>query len=202
MCGNVLDMKTKEQIARIEAVVLYILKKIPAGVDYIHLFKTMYFAQQEHLVTYGLPLMDDTFVARRHGPVATLTYKVLHMAEGKDTVRNTDLDGFASSLSVTMTDGHQMVTATPDSFCDMDELSRSNIKVLDRWIERCKDVQSFELADLSHDKAWVKARRQSEKTGEDIKLPLVDIAAAAGASKEMISVIRERQINRRELQWI
>ena len=56
-------MKTIEQIQKIKAVVLYILKQLPQGVDYIHLFKIMYFAQQEHLVIYGLPLLDDTFVS-------------------------------------------------------------------------------------------------------------------------------------------
>ena len=39
-------MKTIDQILKIKAVVLYILKAFPEGVDYIHLFKVMYFAQQ------------------------------------------------------------------------------------------------------------------------------------------------------------
>lgn len=42
-------MKTKDQILKIKAVVLYILKAFPEGVDYIHLFKVMYFAQQNQL---------------------------------------------------------------------------------------------------------------------------------------------------------
>ena len=42
-------MKTIDQILKIEAVVLYILKAFPEGVDYIHLFKVMYFAQQDQL---------------------------------------------------------------------------------------------------------------------------------------------------------
>lgn len=70
-------MKTKDQILKIKAVVLYILKAFPEGVDYIHLFKVMYFAQQNQLKEYGLPIIYDTFVARKHGPVPTLTYKVL-----------------------------------------------------------------------------------------------------------------------------
>ena len=40
-------MKTIDQILKIKAVVLYILKAFPEGVDYIHLFKVMYFAQQD-----------------------------------------------------------------------------------------------------------------------------------------------------------
>lgn len=45
-------MKTKDQILKIKAVVLYILKAFPEGVDYIHLFKVMYFAQQNQLKEY------------------------------------------------------------------------------------------------------------------------------------------------------
>jgi uncharacterized phage-associated protein len=194
-------MKTIDQILKIKAVVLYILKQLPQGVDYIHLFKIMYFAQQEHLVTYGLPLVDDTFVARKHGPVATLTYKVLHCVEGKDVIKTSDLNDFTQCLSIRMEDNHQIVTAKPESVCDMDELSGSNQKILDKWIKKCKDVEAFDLADMSHDKAWLKAKKQAEKTGEDTKIPLVDIAQAAGATKEMLGVIRERQLNQYSLQW-
>lgn len=56
-------MKTIDQILKIKAVVLYILKAFPEGVDYIHLFKVMYFAQQNQLKEYGLPIIYDTFVA-------------------------------------------------------------------------------------------------------------------------------------------
>ena len=50
-------MKSAEQILKIKATVLYVLSHSPQGMDYIHLFKIMYFAQQRHLVTYGSPLM-------------------------------------------------------------------------------------------------------------------------------------------------
>ena len=42
-------MKTKEEIKKIEAVVLYILRQFQEGVDYIKLFKIMYFAQKDFL---------------------------------------------------------------------------------------------------------------------------------------------------------
>ena len=188
-------MKSKDQIEKIQAVVLYILKQLPEGVDYIHLFKTMYFAQQEHLAVYERPIMDDTFVARKHGPVPTLTYKVIHYVEQKNRTMTKDLNDFIASLFITMKDGHQVVRAAENARLDMDELSVSDVKILDKWISRCKDVAAFELSDLSHDKAWLKAKRQAERTGEDTKIPLVDIAQAAGASKAMIQIIRERQLN-------
>ncbi|EXY76519.1 hypothetical protein M124_4595, partial [Bacteroides fragilis str. 3988T(B)14] len=46
-------MKTAIQIAKIRAVVLYIMQSFTQGVDYIKLFKILYFAQQDHLVKYG-----------------------------------------------------------------------------------------------------------------------------------------------------
>jgi len=190
-------MKSVDQILKIKAVVLYILGKIDAGVDYIHLFKMMYFAQQNHLVVYGLPLMDDTFKARKHGPVPSVTYKVVRRVEGKPVDMMQDLDDFCNAIEVRMEDGHQMVYRKGNATCDMEELSVSNIKILDSWIEKLRDVKSFDLSDLSHDRAWEKAKADAERTGEDIAMTLVDIAAAGGASEAMQEIIRERQLNAR-----
>ncbi len=195
-------MKEIDEVYKIKAVVEYILQKMGVAVDYIHLFKVMYFAQEEHLAVYGVPMMYDTFVARKHGPVPSLTYKVLRVAEGKTMDVTDELHGFASDLSLSVNDGHQVVTLAEGVQCDMDELSRSNVRILDKWIERCRDIESFDLSELSHDKAWQKAVRQTERTGEDTKISLYDMAAAGGASKDMLSVVKERQINRRALQWI
>ena len=46
-------MKTTDEIKKIEAVVLYILREFKEGVDYIKLFKIMYFAQKDYLLKYG-----------------------------------------------------------------------------------------------------------------------------------------------------
>lgn len=195
-------MKEIEEVNKIKAVVEYILQQMGKGVDYIHLFKVMYFAQEEHLAVYGVPMMYDTFVARKHGPVPSLTYKVLRVAEGKTVDVTDELHSFASNLSISDDNGHQEVTLAEGVQCDMDELSRSNVRILDKWIEQCKDIRSFDLSEMSHDKAWQKTVRQTERTGEDTKISLYDMAAAGGASKDMLKVVKERQLNRRVLQWI
>ena len=194
-------MKTIDQLLKIKAVVAYILQRMPEGVDYIHLFKMMYFAQQEHLVVYGLPIAEDTFLARKHGPVPALTYKVLRGLEGKTSLSSDELRDFAQCLKLESMDGHNIVKLADGEACDIDELSRSNVKVLDKWIDECKDVESFDLSDMSHDKAWERAKMQTERTGEDTKISLYDIAEAGGASSAMLNVIRERQINRKLLAW-
>lgn len=192
-------MKTTDQILKIKAVVSYILQQIPDGLDYIHLFKMMYFAQQEHLVIYGSPIIDDSFVARKHGPVPTFTYLILKGKEGKATLDSPELYNFAQSIALCYDNGHQIVKLAEGSAYDRDELSNSNIKILDKWIQKCKDINAFDLSDLSHDKAWQKAKRQADRTGEDAKISLYDMAKAGGASKDMLEVIKERQINRNAL---
>ena len=54
-------MKSKDDILKIRATVLYLLNKFPEGVDYIKLFKIIYFAQQRHLSTYGRVIINETF---------------------------------------------------------------------------------------------------------------------------------------------
>lgn len=187
-------MKTTDQILKIKAVVSYILQNVREGMDYIPLFKVMYFSQQKHLTLYGMPLMDDSFVARKHGPVPTLTYKVMRGLEGKIDLESEELKDFASALSVATQDGHQVVRLKASASCDMDELSVSNVRMLDEVMEQYKDVAAFDLSDLSHDKAWKNAQKRAEKTGENAKMALYEIAEAGGATKEMLSVIRERQL--------
>ena len=73
-------MKTSDQISKIKATLLYILNHFPQGVDYIKLFKILYFAQQDHLVKYARPIVEDSFCALKHGPVPSFTYKALQYA--------------------------------------------------------------------------------------------------------------------------
>lgn len=193
-------MKTKDQIDKIKATVLYILQQSKEGIDYIHLFKIMYFAQQNHLVKYALPIVEDSFVARKHGPVPTLTYKVIKCAEKDSCKGSCDLQDFIKSIKITSNNGHQLISLADTVKPDMDEFSKSDIKSLDSAIEKYKDIESFRLSGISHDAAYTKAKRESEKTGEDARIPLVNIAEAGGASKPMLKVIRKHQIDKRELE--
>ena len=81
----------------------------------------------------------------------------------------------------------------------MDELSESNTEILDKWITNCLDINSYKLSDLSHDKAWQQAKRQTDKTGEDTKITLYAMAKAGGALDGMLEVIKERQFIKRAL---
>lgn len=179
-------MKTKDQILKIKAVLLYILNRFPEGVDYIKLFKILYFAQQDHLVRYGRGVVEDSFKALKHGPVPTYTYKALQVAEGKPL--EGDFEKFLKNITVS---GSLVFgSAQPD----MDELSGSDIKSLDEFISKCKDEESYDLSELSHDTAWSEAFTRSQDDPEKDFMSIIDIAKAGNATPEMVSYIREQQI--------
>ena len=188
-------MKTQEQIDSIKAVVLYILQHFKDGVDYIKLFKIMYFAQRKYLSTYGLCVVEDTFKARPRGPVPSLTYKVVKMVENGDSFDECpDLKDFADSVTV---DKEQKVSALLEP--DMDYIATMERKVLDETIETYKDVPSEKLSEMSHDAAYKKACKMMELDTERHTMTRLDIARAGGASKEMIEHIREYQLIERAL---
>ena len=132
-------MKTIEQIKKIESVVLYVLRNFPEGVDYIKLFKIIYFAQKEYLVNYGKVLCPDTFKARKFGPVPALSDKVIKLVEleDEDIDQYPDLMRFRNSIRVT--DQKVFGIAEPD----MDYLSQKECEYLDKWFVYCKECRGF-----------------------------------------------------------
>lgn len=189
-------MKSQEQINKIQAVVLYILQHFKGGVDYIKLFKIMYFAQREYLSTYGLTLTEDTFKARQFGPVPALTYKVIKMAEDKSYAGdvNTDLKSFVSAICVN--DGQKVsAIAKPD----MDYIADMEKEELDNTIAKYKDMNSKELSELSHDNAYLQVCNRMKDDPQQDMLTLIDIARAGGASEAMVDYIRQAQLIREAL---
>lgn len=191
---------TLRQWEKIKAVVLYILQQFPQGVDYIHLFKIMYFSQQQHLMIYGMPLFEDSFAAHKHGPVPVGIYGALKAVEGKE--RKFPFYQWAlSSIDVQEKDGHPLVSIKEGMSYDAEELSESNTEILDAVIAQLKDIPSYELSNMSHkDKAYQTARRHYMSTGEDALIPMVAIAKSGGASPAMQKVIRERLLVRDALE--
>ncbi len=187
-------MKTKNQILKIKAAILYVLKIFPEGVDYIKLFKILYFAQQEHLVKYGKPIIDETFYALKHGPVPSFSYKVFQASEGKQKMSD-DFSIFLEGIKVNCKDNVVSIFAQTEA--DMDELSISNIKCLDNSINKHKDIDPYDLSELSHDKAWKEAYNRAQNDPEKNVITLIDIAKAGGAQKPIINYIKDQQLIKR-----
>lgn len=179
-------MKTQVQIAKIKAVILYILQSFPEGIDYIKLFKILYFAQQDHLVRYGKVIVDDSFRALKHGPVPTFTYKALQIAEGKPLEGN--FDDFLKDFEV------KDKIVFSKSLPDFDYISGADKRSLDASISKYRFTDPYDLSDLSHDSAWEGAIKRIEDDPQKNYITLIDMARAGKASEPMIDYIREKQI--------
>lgn len=139
---DLIKMKEKIQIAKKRAVLLYIMQSFLHGVEFIKLFKILYFAQQDHLLKYGKVLIEDSFKALKHGPVPTYIYKALQIAERMQLEGNFD----EFFINIKVHDKKVYTSATPD----MDYISGSNRRCLDDAIAQYKDIAS----DMLHASAW------------------------------------------------
>ena len=191
-------MKTMDQVAKIRAALLYILKEIPSGADYIKIFKILYFAQQAHLVTYGRVIIEDSFNALKRGPVPAFLYKALrHYAEGLE--QSKEIEFCVDKISIDNHSGIPMFSTMESP--DLDELSESDIVCLDNAIKKYIKVDSGLLSDMSHeDNAWIKANeRYNEDPELGNRITAIEIARAGNASDSVIEYIRENQLIDRAL---
>ena len=65
---------TKKEILKLKAAMLYIINNFN-GIDKLRLAKILYFANQKHIKEYGRTIINDKFIAMRHGPVPSLDRK-------------------------------------------------------------------------------------------------------------------------------
>ncbi len=159
---------------------LYVLQRTGPA-DFHKVFKTLYFAEQYHLKNFGRPLTGDSYHAMKYGPVPSFLYDVFKAAEKQESPFQEALS--RSVVFNVVRDGNKPIV-TGLLAPDMDELSESDIEVLNLSIEENSALDFVALVDKSHDSAWNKAENK-----EDGEMSYFDIAEAAGTSKDMLSYI-------------
>lgn len=177
----------REDILKLKAVTLYILKKCGGETDYVHLFKILYFAEREHMASYGTHLIRDVFCALPKGPVPSFLYDAVKVASGRH-LADEDLLLIANALTPGDGEGDFWIRATEDP--DMDELSKADISILDKSINDYLPIDYRELSMKSHDSAWLEAwnKRQAEPMDEFL------IAKAGGASDGFVAYMKEQEM--------
>lgn len=185
MMANIKSM-TQDDILKLKAVALYIINKCK-GIDYFHLFKIIYFADREHYAVYGRRIIQDTFCAFKNGPVPSNLYNAIKDATGKEKLRDTSLQVISNSIEANDPDYDYIITAKEEP--DMEELSKSDIEMLDRSIDENLTLPFHVLSEKSHDIAWQTANDKHHNSEMD---PLL-MAKAAGASDATMDFIHENE---------
>ncbi len=142
--------------------VLYVAQHHGGSLDMHALFKTLYFADMEHLSRYGRSVTGDTYIAMQFGPVPSMTYDIFKAVRG---------DSFFSYASEEFKKYFHFVNKfvlAADKDFDPDQLSESDIECLDHAIKRCEGLSFGELTNMSHGPAWQNTQRDREISVKDM----------------------------------
>ena len=180
---------TRDEILKLKAVTLYILKQCGGELDFIHLFKILYFAERRHYATYGKHLVADTFCAMERGPVPSFLYDAVKVTTGFSRCTDTSTLRLISSALAPVGGEccHYIVRALEDP--DMDELSRAAIVSLNKSISENQHKDARQLSTESHDKAWEEAWNNKHAS----PMNSISIAKAGGAKDGFASYIAEQE---------
>lgn len=180
---------TRDEILKLKAATLYVLKQSGGELDFIHLFKILYFAEREHYSSYGKHLIKDTFCALELGPVPSFLYDAVKVAIGVTPCSShSPLRLIASALSPAGGECcYYIIQAKEEP--DMDELSRASIASLDKSIAENLPKDSKQLSLDSHDAAWTEAWN----TKHNSPMNSLSIAKAGGASEGFINYLKEQE---------
>ena len=172
-------MTAQIETAKILAPCLYILQKMGMLTKH-HLSKVLYVADKDHVRTYGRTLTGDSYVAMKNGPVPSKLYDFIKVVQGQSD--GAYIARYVKYLPefIAFKSPHSVVAKQPPN---MDFLSLSAVQSLDRAIETVGPMGYEQRTNFTHDEAWKSVRLNQ-------KIPLVEIAKAAGANEAMIEYIK------------
>ena len=151
---------------------LFVMRELGVELSDKHkIFKTLYFADQKHLIRYGRPITGDTYIKMKYGPVPSYIKDIAYEKKEKGLVRQIGEYNLQSNYSI-----------------NMDDLSESEIECLREAISENKDCDFSKLTSKSHDKAW-------GNTAMNNPIDYMDIAKAATDDKDMLEYIRINALN-------
>ncbi len=154
------------------AVILYIAPRVDNS-TIMRILKLMYLADKTSLEKYGRFVSSDSYVAMEQGPVPTEAYDLMKKARTHNT------HGFKVQKN------HEIRVTAP---ANEDELSESDIEILDDTIKQYGNLDIGVLLDKAHDKAWLEVW---EKAGDkkSVAIPIEKIANLSDHGKEIIEFL-------------
>ncbi len=140
--------------------VLYIVEQYGGETDMHKIFKTLYFADQQHLSKYGRTITGDVYIAMNYGPVPSKTDDIFKAVRGDSYFSAGDLAQYFHFVNKFM--------IKIDEKPDMDWLSKSDIECLDYAINKCRDKSFGDLTSMSHGLAWSNTQANRTISFKDI----------------------------------
>lgn len=161
----------------------YLLLRRGGRMSYLKLLKLLYLAEREALVKWGESMSGDKFVSMPRSPVMSSTYDLI---QAESNIWNLFISSEAD-FEVSLKQGILKE--------DLDELSRSELQILDSIFDQFGKMSRWELVKYTHDncKEW------QNPDGGSFPIKLVDILLAKGLSQEDASSLLQHGIEQSNL---
>lgn len=112
------------------------------SINVLKLTKLLYLAERRHIELYDEPMFFDRYVSMNKGPVPSATYDLISGSE-----RNADWDCFISDKADHKV-GLRSLNITIES---LDQLSKSDLRILQSLWDDLGDKDQWELVEFTHD---------------------------------------------------
>lgn len=166
---------------------LYVANRVKDA-DCHKIFKILYFADRDHLCKYGRTITTDTYMAMEYGPVPSCIYDMVRAVRGMGLYRNDALKIFFKVAN--------NFVIKPLRDADMDYLSKTDTRMLDKSISEHGELDFNERTQLSHGLAWQAARKSGLNNAT---MEIGDIMKEGGADKGFTDYILEELAMEREM---
>ena len=123
--------------------------------------KLLYFADREHLLKYGRPILGDWYACMDHGPVPSSAYDILKQIKDPDPTVMSPTTKIVSEHITTRGTGDKYPVFVPVGEQDFDALSDSDLEILDMVVEKYGKRSAMDLSDETHKHAAWRVCREA-----------------------------------------
>ncbi|MFV1922958.1 MAG: Panacea domain-containing protein [Methylotenera sp.] len=162
-------MFSERKVAEMAA---YLLNKDGGRYAHLKLMKLLYLADREAIDKYGYSISGDKAYSMRHGPVLSNTLDLMSNSVAPQE------DGWDYWISDK--ENHEVSLKRPVDRNSLEELSESDIEILDSVWQKFGHMNRWEIRDYTHDvcSEWI------DPNGSSRPIPEARILVALGKSKE------------------
>lgn len=147
------DIDPQVSPEKLREVLLYVLNKVGAkpNVGETVLYKLLYFIDMDYYEKHGKSITGLTYIHNTYGPSPVKDFR----AVVDDMIAHDELD-----IVETKFFNNKQKKYLPQVAVDLDKLSASEIKHIDKELVRLSDKTASELTDLAHkDTPWIVAKK-------------------------------------------
>lgn len=180
----------------------YFSKKGVRNLTKLKAAKLLYFADKEHLLRYGRPILGDVYFCLPYGPVPSLALNEMSDAIAAPEVEDEDRSLFKRVLRVHKSwfAGHPVFESKG---FDPDVFSESELEILEEITEKYGGYTAGQLVDITHNEpTWTIANEARTPEGRaPIPYELFFVGASEQA-QQMLAVLQSESEERKEVDSI